>query len=75
VVRRHLRFFGGPGFNPALPIRTRNGFTVSGELDLVVILSETKDLLLSNRRKKQIPRANPALGMTVFEFFRNLFSR
>jgi hypothetical protein len=25
--------------------------------------------------KKQIPRANPALGMTVFEFFRCLFSR
>jgi hypothetical protein len=25
--------------------------------------------------KKQIPRANPALGMTVLEFFRSLFSR
>jgi len=25
--------------------------------------------------KKQIPRANPALGMTVLEFFRILFSR
>jgi hypothetical protein len=25
--------------------------------------------------KKQIPRANPALGMTILEFFRNLFSR
>jgi hypothetical protein len=24
--------------------------------------------------KKQIPRANPALGMTVLEFFRSLFS-
>jgi hypothetical protein len=23
--------------------------------------------------KKQIPRANRALGMTLFEFFRNLF--
>jgi hypothetical protein len=41
----------------------------------VVIPSAARDLLLRNYREKQIPRANPALGMTIFVFFRKLFSR
>jgi hypothetical protein len=42
---------------------------VAGIVVLVVIPSEARDLLFLESMKKQIPRANPALGMTILEHF------
>jgi hypothetical protein len=43
----------------------------SEKVVVIVIPSEARNLLFAPNQEKQIPRANPALGMTRWEFYRN----
>jgi hypothetical protein len=57
-------------------MRYQRGFTGCGKSRLFCHPESSEGSAFSpTPRKKQIPRANPALGMTVLEFFRSLFSR
>jgi hypothetical protein len=65
------RFFRGDAF-PLDDAKSAASEKAAEKVGYFVIPSEARDLLLRKCRKKQIPRANPALGMTILVIFGSL---